>query len=249
MTFIFSPLLFAQDDTVILKYNGYLFTSIYDTANFCSSFEITKKGNLVFQDSCNDRIYSIKAYNLKGNNNKQIVVEYYTGGAHCCTYTSIGEFKNNNFKFTDTIYWGNAGYEIKDLDGDGVMEFLGGSDMFAYAFTNYSETRFPIEIFRYENGKLKIVNDEFPDIIEAEIKDFKKDVQEFVKAGYECPKSDTEDTFNTDAGSLKTMLAPIVADYHSLGDVQEGYDYINKMYKCIDKAKFIKILKTDFKLK
>jgi len=144
---------------------------------------------------------------------------------------------------------GNGGYELKDLDGDSIMEIVTSNDMFAYSFTNYAETRFPTEIFKFTNGKLKIVNNEFVDLVENEIKEFKKDVEDFVKKGYDCPKTDTEDTFNTDAGSLKTMLAPIVADYYSIGKVNKGYEYVEKMYKCPDKQNFIKILKKDFKLK
>jgi hypothetical protein len=241
--------LFAQDDTVKLKYNGYDFIAIYDTANYCSNFTITKKGNFIFKDSCVDRILSIKTYNFKGEDVKQILIEYYTGGAHCCTYTYIGEIKNNKFHIIDSLFWGNGGFEVKDLDNDGVMEIIGSNDMFAYAFTNYSETRFPTVIYRLENGKFKLINEEFSEIIEKEIKSFKDDVREFVNTGYQCPKSDTEDTFNTDAGTFKIMLAPIVADYQSIGKIKEGYDFINKMYKCPDKEKFIRILKTDYKLK
>lgn len=239
----------AQEDTVKLKYDGYEFIAGYDTANYCSILRITKKGVLINQDSCTDRITSIEAYDLKGEDKKQILIDYYTGGAHCCTYTHFGEIRNNNLIIFDTIFWGNAGYEVKDLDGDGTKEIFGSSDVFAYGFTNYAESRFPVVIYKFEKGKLKFVNSEFPEIVEKDIKEIKKDLLDFIKNGYECPKSDTEDTFNTDAGTLKTLLAPIVADYQSLGRIQEGYEYIDKMYKCPDKAKFVKILKTDYKLK
>lgn len=249
ITFICTLNLFSQDNVIKYKYYGYEFISVYDTANFCSNFKVTHKGKIVYQDSCVDRVISIKAYNLKDVDHNQILIDYFTGGAHCCFYTFIGDFNDDRFKIVDSIMWGNGGYEAKDIDNDGQMEIVGSSDIFAYAFTNYAETRFPTIIYKYEHGKLKLVNKEFTDIIEKEIADFKKDVQDFVTKGYECPQNDTDDTFNTDAGSLKTMLAPIVADYHSIGKVQEGYDYIDKMYKCSDKEKYKDILKNEFKFK
>jgi hypothetical protein len=45
------------------------------------------------------------------------------------------------------------------------------------------------------------------------------------------------------------MLAPIVADYSSVGNAKEGYDFIDKMYKCSDREIYKEILKKEFKLK
>lgn len=241
--------LYSQDNNIKYRYYGYEFSAIYDTANYCSDFKVIHNGKTVYEDKCIDRVISIKAYNLKDEGHNQILIDYFTGGAHCCFYTFIGDFDDERFKIVDSIMWGNGGYEVKDLDNDGQMEIIGSSDIFAYAFTNYAETRFPTVIYKYEHGKLKFVNKEFIDIIEKEIKDFKKDAEDFVKNGYECPQNDTDDTFNTDAGSLKTMLAPIVADYQSIGRVQEGYDFIDKMYKCNDRERYKDILKKEFKFK
>ena len=58
-----------------------------------------------------------------------------------------------------------------------------------------------------------------------------------------------EDTFNTDAGAVKTMLAAIVADYYLLGEVSKGYELVDSYYKCPDKDKYREILQNDFKLK
>ena len=59
--------------------------------------------------------------------------------------------------------------------------------------------------------------------------------------GFEC-EEDGEDTFNTEAGSVKTILAAIVADYYTLGEVRKGYDLVDSVYKCPDRDKFKQIL-------
>lgn len=55
--------------------------------------------------------------------------------------------------------------------------------------------------------------------------------------------------FNTDAGAVQAILAAITADYFYIGELEKGYEYIDKIYTCPDKKKFISILKKDFKLK
>jgi hypothetical protein len=147
------------------------------------------------------------------------------------------------------LFPGNSGYEIKDLDKDGRKEFVLANDMFAYAFTNYAQSRFPIAIYQFRNGKLKFVNEEFEDEVLKDIDELEKELKEYTSAGFECPKTGDEDTFNTDAGAVKAILAPIVADYMSIGRIEDGYNRIKKVYKCPDRDNFIMILKTDFKLK
>jgi hypothetical protein len=93
------------------------------------------------------------------------------------------------------------------------------------------------------------VTSEFKDYIRKEIANFKSDLDEIPLDSIICPTSEDEDTFNTDAGSLKIILAAIVADYYSIGEVEKGYALVNEKYRCVDKDKFIKILKEEFKLK
>jgi hypothetical protein len=194
-------------------------------------------------------VEQIEQVQFESGGKKYVFINFFSGGAHCCSSLLIGELKGDKFVKLDSAFYGNSGYSIEDINNDGTKEILSGNDMFAYAFTNYSETRFPIRIQKIKNDKLKDVTSDFEDIVLKEIKEFKNDLDELAKQKIECPTNDEEDTFNTDAGSLKTILAAIVADYYSIGKVETGYELVNKVYKCSDKNKFIKILKEDFKLK
>jgi hypothetical protein len=254
--FILLPVLFsitlyaeAQDDTVDFKYGDYYFHSVYDTANFCSNLTIYKNKTKIFTDSCIDKIMSIAAYDLEGNGDKVILVEYYTGGAHCCTYVEACKFVSGRYRVLDTLFWGNSGYSVVDYKKDGKMEIEGSNDMFAYAFTNFAQSFFSYSIYRFKNGRFYLANTEFSDSVENHIKELKSYLDEYLINGFDCPKSPDEDTFNTDAGAVKAILAPIVADYYSIGRTKEGYDLINKVYNCNDKEKFIEILKKEFNLK
>lgn len=226
----------------------YTFRTKYDTAEWGSVLKVQYKGKEISSTLFEGWIDTINAFDFNGDGKKNIIIGVYTGGAHCCVMCFIGVMENGKFYIPDTLFLGNSWYNIEDIDKDGTLEINSSTDMLAYAFTNYAETRFPPRIYRIKKNKFKNVTKEYPDIVNAYIKELKEDLKEFTKKGFECLGKD-EDTFNTDAGSVKTMLAAITACYHSIGEVNKGYELIDKSYKCPDKDKFVKILKEEFKLK
>lgn len=241
----------GQDDNNITYKDGeYLFQSKYDDSTYIGQLVVTKNGNKMFERTYEyDRIISINGFDLDRNGKKEYLIDFYTGGAHCCTVMFVAQIKNDKLGYTDSLFWGNSGYVVKDLDKDGTMEIVGNGDMFAYAFTNYAQSLEPIAIYKYSNGKLRYANSEFEKEVMQDIKELKESLKEYTDKGFECPKSDSEDTFNTDAGAVKAILGPITADYASIGMADEGYALINKVYKCVDREKFVKILKKEFKIK
>lgn len=241
---------FAQEDRIEYNYNGYNVLAVYDTANYCSSLIITKKGKNILYDSCTGgRVQSINSYDLEGKGEKLLIVDFFTGGAHCCEFLTAAIIKNDKYVIKDTLSWGDSGFEIKDIDGDGVLELTGRDVQFAYAFTNFAASRFPILIYQYRNGKFINATKKFPKLVEQDVTDFKKELNDdYLKIGYQCPQPG-QDIYSTESGPVLALLAAITEDYYNLGKVDGAYEYINKVYKCDDKKKFIETLKKDYKLK
>lgn len=230
-------------------YGDYKFQTRYDTSIYSSVLTVKYKNKTIVKDvEFGGWIDTINAFDFNGDGKKNIFIESYTGGAHCCVMVYLGIMDNGKFNIPDTLFLGNAWYNIEDIEKDGKLEINTSSDMFAYAFTNYSETRFPPRVYRINNNKFRDVTKNYPDIVKGYIDELKTDLKEFTKTGFECFGID-EDTFNTDAGSVKTTLAAITACYHSIGEAEKGYELIDKTYKCPDKGKFVKILKDEYKLK
>lgn len=244
-----SSLSYSQEDNQRFNFGKYTIEANYDTANYCSDLIVYRGSLLIHRDTCVMKVTSINAYDLDDNGKKEIVIEYYSGGAHCCTSMNIYSLENDKFTVLDSMEWGNSFFDIKDLDGDGSYEIEGVNDMFAYAFTNFAQSCFPAAIYKFKNGKLYLANKEFKEKVLKDIKEYKDQLKEYTKTGFECPSTADEETFNTDAGAVKAILAAIVGDYYTIGMTDEGYGLINKVYKCPDKDKFIKILKNDYKLK
>jgi len=232
-----------------LKYGDYTFGTQYDTSIYGSVLTVKYKGNtIVNREPFEGWIDTMFFVDFNKDGKKNLFISVYTGGAHCCVMAFNGVAENGKFRIADTLFLGNAGYNITDMDKDGILEIESASDMFAYAFTNYAETRFPPRVYRVKNNKFTDVTRNYPKLAKNMIAELKTDLKEFTDKGFECYGKD-DDTFNTDAGSVKTILAAITACYHILGEVNTGYELINKYYKCPDKDKYIKILKEDFKLK
>ena len=225
------------------------FEARFDTAKYETTFTIKKNGKKIYEENLTDNVYDILQEQFQPGGKKYFLIHLYSGGAHCCSSLLVAEVSGDKFVVLDSGFYGNSGFMLEDLDKNGTKEIVSGNDMFAYAFTNYAETRFPLRVQKFENNKLVEITGNFKGDLIYELGFFEEDLNELIKEGFACPEKDDEDTFNTDAGSVKTILAAIVADYYSMGQVERGYELVEKVYKCVDKDKYIKILKEDFKLK
>jgi len=113
---------------------------------------------------------------LDADNEPEVFFDVYSGGAHCCTSTRFFTYRpeSNTYKRAPSQYWGNAGYDVVDLDGDGRLELSGGDDNFAFAFSSYAASAFPPKIIRYARdpatgtSSLTNVTRRFPQVIRAE---------------------------------------------------------------------------------
>jgi len=246
---LFLPfMIYAQDEELNFQYEGYTFTTKSDTANYCTVLNVSKNGSIVFSSECGDRVLTMTAEDLDNDGKKELLMDQYTGGAHCCSYIVAFKMLNDKIAVLDTLFWYDSGYEIKDIDGDGTKELTGNSAGFAYAFTNFAQSYFPVVIYKFKNNKFYDATKQFPVVVEKDIKFLKGELKNYIAKGFECPKAG-EDTFNTDAGAVKAILGPIVADYSNLNKTDEGYDYVKKIYKCKDVINFMNVLKKDFNLK
>ncbi len=239
---------YAQFEDIKFIYGDYSFTTKYDTAIFATRLRIKKKDKSIFSKTFYERIGSIKDYDLDNDGKKEILIEMYSGGAHCCTSLFAGEISNSGLVYTDSIMWGNSFYEIEDINNDGKYEISGVNDMFAYAFTNYAESKFNLLIYGFENNKFVNVTNQFPSRLNENISGLREDLKAYTDTGFKCEEINA-DTFNTESGAVKAILAAIVADYSSMNEAFKGYELVDLVYNCPDKESFKLTLKNDFHLK
>jgi hypothetical protein len=62
-------------------------------------------------------------------------------------------------------FWGNLDAKLVDLDGDGRPEFKTGDDRFAYVFTSFASSAFPVRILDFDQGRFHDVTRRFPRVV------------------------------------------------------------------------------------
>jgi hypothetical protein len=157
---------------------------------------------------------------LDGNGEPEVLVDLYTGGAHCCSYTQIysldaqpapGAYRRTKGS------WGDYGYELRDLDKDGRPEFVSADFRFAAAFTAYAASGAPPMIFRFGDRKLKNATRSYRSRIKANLKQYRNLYKEH--------RGDPE------TGDVRGWLAAYTADKLLLGQKSTAFDLVYAAYR------------------
>jgi len=110
---------------------------------------------------------SVLVQDLDGDGEPEVIVDLYTGGAHCCYVSRFYRWDGTGYVSADRNF-GDPGYRIADLDGDGVQELIGADYRFGYAFTAFAFSLMPIRIYDLKAGRWELVTTRFPDQVRAD---------------------------------------------------------------------------------
>ncbi len=160
---------------------------------------------------------------LDGNKEPEVIADFFTGGAHCCTYSLIYRYDSKSQKYTQVRHeWGNGGYRLQDVDKDGLPEFESRDDRFAYAFTAYAASGYPLQIWQYRQGKMIDVTRRYPKLIYND--------------AFELWKIYNQARQQGDDG--KGFLAPYLADKYLLGQEKDGWQRVQQAYQKSDRLQY-----------
>ena len=115
----------------------------------------------------------LQVVDLDADGEPEVLVDTFTGGAHCCALTEILRFDATTYAPAETS-WGNIGYDLKDLDGDGRPEFITADDAFSYAFASYAGSFHPPLVLDYDvtaKGSFRNVTRRFPALARKNARD------------------------------------------------------------------------------
>jgi subtilisin-like proprotein convertase family protein len=100
---------------------------------------------------------------LDGDGEPEVVLDSYLGAPHCCWYTDVYRYLPRRGAYRPSVgFWGNLSARLVDLGPDGRPEFQTADNRFAYAFTSFAGSAFPIRIFRFDHGRFVDVTRRFP---------------------------------------------------------------------------------------
>jgi hypothetical protein len=106
---------------------------------------------------------------LDADGEPEVWVDTYTGGAHCCFETRFFRWAPALGTYVRAFHsWGNVDYRAKNLDGRRHVELVSADDRFAYVFTSFADSLFPLRIWHFDDGRLRSVTRLFPRRVERD---------------------------------------------------------------------------------
>jgi hypothetical protein len=109
---------------------------------------------------------SLQILDLEHTGQADVMLDLFTGGAHCCSVEQIFSFDPGTMTYVKTERnFGDPGEQIVDLRHDGHFELLSADDSFAYAFTDYAASGLPIQILTFANRRFTDVTRSYPHLI------------------------------------------------------------------------------------
>lgn len=184
--------------TLQLFYNDELKLSTTDTAAMFAGIELT---------------------DLDSDGTPEVVVQTFTGGAHCCLAITTYTWQSEQFNPVYFGYLDGGGGEFKDLNDDGLMEFVTLDNAFFYSFSSYAGSYPPSVMLTYENGEYRDTTPQFTNYLED------------TAAGMRFTVEDPE---FADRGDKNGVLAGYVAQSIRLGRYREAWLFMLANYDRTD---------------
>ncbi|MDF0551889.1 S-layer homology domain-containing protein [Kamptonema sp. UHCC 0994] len=172
-------------------------------------------------------LLSLRVRDLDGDGEPEVLIDLVSakssGDSIRNNYSYIYRYETIPKKYTLTQHsWGNVNYELEDLDRDNILEFKSQDGRFREVFANYTDSRLPLQIWQYRQGKMLDVTKQYP-------------VQVYTNASELWVESSTRQSNNQD---IKGVLAAYLASKYVLGQEAEGWQLVEKIYQGSDRAQF-----------
>jgi len=168
------------------------------------------------------KILDPSGVDINGDRKPDLIIEAFSGGAHCCWTTSIYSIANEA-----TLYWqqetGNCSVALEDLDRDGKYELRSCDDSFAYAYCPYAFSPMPPVVYRYDDKQQTYVPDTpafagyFSERLKTELAS--------AENASRIPLNDR------DSQTTCTVLVPVVDTMYLSGRIEPGVELLRSLLK------------------
>jgi hypothetical protein len=112
---------------------------------------------------------SLRVTDLDADGEPEVTFDFSSGGAHCCLWVQVYRLAADGRAYARTEHdFADPGYVLQDLDGDGRPEFRSSDASFAYAFTAFAYSAFPLQVWRFDHGAFHDATGAFRGLVAAE---------------------------------------------------------------------------------
>ncbi len=171
------------------------------------------------------RFLSLRVRDFDGDKEPEVLAELVStkSGSNCCNYSFIYRYDSATKKYTHIKhFWGNVSYEIVDFGKNDIPEFKSLDGRFAEAFTSYADSRLPLQIWQYRQGKMQDVTKQYP-------------VEVYTNSCELWLESNKRLSENKEA---KGVFAAYMANQYVLGQQVESWLLLERVYQGRDRTEF-----------
>lgn len=148
---------------------------------------------------------------LDNDQTPEVIVETYSGGAHCCTRFLVHRWQGDRWQTVETPYLDGGGGAFIDLDGDAHVEFVSYDNAFLYAFSSYAGSFPPSQILSLGPGEFVEVTRNYPEKLRSHLQEMEAAI--VARQGQEYAE-------------INGLLAGYMAQKILLGEEPEGWDVL-----------------------
>jgi len=163
---------------------------------------------------------------INGDKLPEIIVSQYTGGAHCCSSTTVYSVSAEP-KMILQVDSGNCPGDFEDLDHDGKLEFVVCDDAWAYEKCPFATSPMPRVVYAYSPtmGRYTPATPRYWERFQESI------TQSIHQAEKDLADPDRDKTLDT-----CTVLRPVL-DLMYAGRVDDGVALFRRLYRQADGSK------------
>jgi len=148
----------SRDARLTITRAGTLVSDVAVSSKWC--------GHQCWPDSLSPGRTVLHVVRLSQHGPLDVVLDLYSGGAHCCTVEQVFAFDASSGRYQKFEYeFGDPVARLEALGKGGSDVFVSADDRFAYAFTDYAGSGMPIEILSFSRNAFHNVTRSFPKLI------------------------------------------------------------------------------------
>jgi hypothetical protein len=112
------------------------------------------------------RTPSVHVLDLEHNRSPDVMLDLFTGGAHCCFIEQIFSYDvaRGTYVMTERNFW-DPGARIVDLGHNGRYELQTADEHFAYEWTSFAASGLPVQILTFSHRQFHNVTRRYPTVI------------------------------------------------------------------------------------
>jgi hypothetical protein len=167
--------------------------------------------------------YNLAKQPLRAGPGRHVIVQEWSGGAHCCFDYHVLHVQGTQIRREGTIRGGDCSLRVADLDQDGALELIACDSRFAYAFDlPFAESPLVPVVYTFRDRTYVADNRRFPQVYHFRLAQERRRLAEAERAG--------------DAREARRAVLSVLLHTLYAGRVTEAWCGFDRAYRWADRA-------------